>query len=181
LAALLEPLRTIDPMFTAFFFNPNLHPLLEFRRRLKAVQVLAEAERIPLIADGEYGLDPFLDALGPSRSAPARCRICYELRLDATAAYAAAHGFPRFTSTLLVSPHQDREAIRQIGHAAAARHGVTFLDTDWRERHDAGIELARRRQLYRQHYCGCIFSEADRYRDTAQHLHRPQAAARRPE
>jgi epoxyqueuosine reductase len=167
-------------MFTVFFFNPNVHPLLEFRRRLKAVQVLADHERLPLVAAGAYGLESFLDALGPRRSAPDRCRVCYQMRLDAAAAHAAAHAFPRFTSTLLVSPQQDREAICRIGHEAASRHGVTFLDTDWRARHDLGLDLARRRQLYRQQYCGCIFSEADRYRDSAEHLYRPQSLGRVP-
>jgi predicted adenine nucleotide alpha hydrolase (AANH) superfamily ATPase len=159
-------------MFTAFFHNPNIHPLLEFRRRLKAVQVLAEQERFALVACDEYGLETFLDALGPQRSAPERCRICYKLRLDATAGHAARGGFPVFTSTLLVSPQQDREAICQLGHDAAERHGVAFDDTDHRARHKLGLEFARRRQLYRQQYCGCIFSEYDRYRDTTRHLYR---------
>jgi hypothetical protein len=167
-------------MLTAYFYNPNIHPLLEFRRRLKAVRLLADRERLPLVVHEAYGLEAFLDALGSRRAAPERCRICYQLRLDATAQHAAAHGFPVFTSTLLTSPQQDREALCDLGHAAAARHGLTFDDTDWRGRHDLGLDLARRHQLYRQQYCGCIFSECDRYRDTAEHLYRPALRGRKP-
>jgi hypothetical protein len=167
-------------MFTAFFDNPNVHPLLEYRRRLKAVQVLAERERFPLVADAGYGLETFLDAVGADRARPGRCRACYALRLDATARYAAEHGFRGFTTTLLASPQQDHEAICELGHAAAGRHGVAFDDTDCRPFYEQGMEQARRLQLYRQQYCGCIFSEHDRYRDTTEHLHPPSRGRRSP-
>jgi len=173
LCAILDPLRARSTMLTAFYYNPNIHPLLEHRRRLKAVHVLADRERLPLAADERYGLEPFLDAIGTQRGRPARCRTCYAMRLEATARHAADHGFPVFTSTLLVSPQQDREMICELGHDAARRHGVAFDDTDHRARHDLGNERARRLQLYRQQYCGCVFSEFDRYRHTTRHLYRP--------
>jgi len=182
LCALLGELRARQAAFTAYFHNPNIHPLIEFRRRLKAVQVLADRERFPLLADEAYGLEPFLDAIGAQRARPERCRVCYALRLEAAAGAAAGHGFPIFTSTLLVSPQQDREAICELGHAAARRHGVAFDDADRRSLHEAGLALARHLQLYRQQYCGCIFSEYDRYLNTAEHLYRrgphPAAALR---
>ena len=177
MCALLEPLEARGAMFTACFYNPNIHPFIEFRRRLKALQVLADHERFPLVADDAYGLNLFLDAIGQQRERPERCRACYALRLDATATRAAASGFTAFTSTLLASPQQDREAICELGHAAAERHGIAFDDTDHRSRHDLGVELARRRQLYRQQYCGCIFSEHERYRDTTRHVYHPQQTA----
>ncbi len=172
LSAMLEELRGEGAVPTAYFYNPNIHPLLEFRRRLKACQVLAERERLPLVACGDYGLDAFLDAIGERRARPQRCRVCYAMRLEATARHAAEGGFAVFTSTLLVSPQQDRDAIVELGHAAAARFGVAFDDTDRRHLHDAGVERARRLQLYRQQYCGCIWSEFERYRDTAAELYR---------
>ncbi|MFC1805419.1 epoxyqueuosine reductase QueH [Planctomycetota bacterium] len=172
LCALLEPLEARDGDFTAYFYNPNIHPLIEFRRRLKAVQVLADQARFPLVVDDAYGLNAFLDAVWNSRERPQRCRACYTMRLEATAAYAAGHGFPVFTSTLLVSPQQDREVICEVGHAAAERHGVAFDDTDYRDRHDVGVAQAKKQQLYRQQYCGCIFSEHERYRDTSVHVFR---------
>ena len=173
LAALLEWLRSRTGPSTAFFCNPNIHPLIEFRRRLKACHVLADQERLPLVADDAYGLETFLDALGAERARPDRCRHCYAMRLEAAARYAAEHRFPRFTSTLLVSPQQDRDLVCELGHAAARRHAIVFDDTDHRALHERGIEIARCRQLYRQQYCGCIFSEYDRYRDTKEHVYRP--------
>jgi predicted adenine nucleotide alpha hydrolase (AANH) superfamily ATPase len=178
LAALLDWLRERRAGVAAYFHNPNLHPLIEFRRRLKACHILAEQEAIELHADEQYGLEPFLDALGSERGRPERCHRCYALRLNAAARRAAELGFPLFTSTLLASPQQDREVICELGHAAAQRHGVRFDDTDHRPRHDAGIEIARRRQLYRQQYCGCVFSEYDRYANSSEHLYRPQVVAR---
>jgi predicted adenine nucleotide alpha hydrolase (AANH) superfamily ATPase len=178
LSALLEPLCARRGEFTAFFHNPNIHPLLEFRRRLKAVQLLAECEGFPLEVEPEYGLEAFLDAVGPQRQAPNRCRVCYQLRLDATARRAAESGIPAFTTTLLVSPQQARDLICTLGREAAAQHGVRFDDTDWRPYHEAGQELARRRQLYRQQYCGCIFSEHDRYVNTVTHLYTPAGPAK---
>ena len=177
---MLEPLAHRGATFTAHFYNPNIHPLIEFRRRLKAVHVLADQERFPLIVHTDYGLEPFLDAIGTHRARPGRCRLCYAMRIDATARCAADHGFAAFTSTLLVSPQQDRDVICELGHQAAERVGVAFDDTDYRDRHDLGLERASRQQLYRQQYCGCIFSEAERYRDTTRHLYRPQSQADKP-
>ena len=170
--ALLDHVRARSLEPTAYFYNPNIHPLIEFRRRLKAVHVLADRERLPLVACEAYGLEEFLDAIGAERSRPERCRRCYAIRLEATARHAAEHGFRRFTSTLLVSPQQDREAICELGHAAALRHGVEFDDADLRSLHEAGNQRARQLQLYRQQYCGCIFSERERYCDTTLHLYR---------
>jgi len=159
---------------TVLFHNPNIHPLIEFRRRLKACHVLAEREGFPFVAHDTYGLEEFLDATDTKRTRPERCRACYRLRLDAAARHASEHGFPAFTSTLLVSPQQDRAAICEIGHDAARRHGVAFDDADCRDFHNLGLERARSLQLYRQQYCGCIFSECERFRDTTRHLVRPQ-------
>ncbi len=171
----LTSLRARDGGFAAYFYNPNVHPLIEFRRRLKACHVLADRERFRLVADSDYGLMPFLKAVGDRTRAPERCRICYALRLDATARTAAEEGIPAFTSTLLVSRQQDREVICEEAQAAADRHGVAFEAADWRDSQDAGLRDATRRQLYRQQYCGCIFSEYERYKDTNRHVYRQAA------
>jgi len=180
LCGLLEPLRARNAPFTVLFHNFNIHPLIEFRRRLKACHVLADREHLQFVAHEDYGLESFLDAIATDHAPPQRCRHCYAGRLEAAARHAAQHGFPVFTTTLLVSPQQDREAICQLGHDAAERHGVAFDDTDHRSRHAPGLEIARRLQLYRQQYCGCIFSEWERYRDTTRHLYRPQDNAVAP-
>ena len=123
---MIEPLRAIASTFTAWFHNPNIHPFMEFRRRLKAVRVLADQERFPVVVDEAYGLTDYLDAIGDRRERPARCHACYAMRLEAAAAYAAAHGFAAFTSTLLISPQQDRQAICTLGHTAG-EFGKTLL------------------------------------------------------
>jgi predicted adenine nucleotide alpha hydrolase (AANH) superfamily ATPase len=169
LAAVLEPLREVGP-FAALFYNPNVQPLLEFRRRLKAVQVLADQEKLPLIVDDRYDPKAFLAGVPWDR--PERCLACYRLRLGETARVAAARGIPAFTTTLLASTHQDLAAVRRVAAEAAAEAGVRFHDADWRSFAPRGAEEARRRRLYRQAYCGCLFSEQERFARTTKHLYR---------
>jgi predicted adenine nucleotide alpha hydrolase (AANH) superfamily ATPase len=156
--------------FVGYFHNPNIHPLLEFRRRLKAVKVLAEQERFDLVCDEQYGLAKFLDGV-PWRG-PGRCRDCYRLRLRGAAALARERRSDAFTTTLLVSTHQGHDAVRQVGQEVAAETGVPFAYHDWRPLADNGRQAAKRRSLYCQQYCGCVFSEFDRYKDTGLHLYR---------
>jgi len=168
-AAILEPLRHAGP-FALFFHNPNIQPLLEFRRRAKSVQVLAEAERLDVVTDMAYDPKAFLKAVPWDR--PERCRACYRLRVAETARVAAERGCTAITTTLLTSIHQDHAAVRAIGEEAAAARGLQFLYEDWRPLAAHGHEEAKRRNLYRQQYCGCIFSEEERFAPTNLHLFR---------
>lgn len=171
LVGILEPLRQAGP-FAAFFFNPNVQPLLEFRRRLTSVQVLAEREGINLVVDDRYDAKGFLAAVPWDR--PERCLACYRLRLRETARVAAERGMGAITTTLLGSVHQDHEAVRRIAGEAAAERGLAFHYADWRPLAKAGHDEARRLSLYRQQYCGCIFSEQERFAPTRLHLYRGQ-------
>ncbi|MCX5684210.1 MAG: epoxyqueuosine reductase QueH [Planctomycetota bacterium] len=171
--AVLEPLRRAGRV-VLHFYNPNIHPLIEFRRRLTAVQVLAERERIDLIADGRYGLREFLAQTAPW-DCPARCLACWRLRLAETARVAAERGFEAVTTTLLSSSHQDHESIRRIGQEIAAEKGLRFHYEDFRPLAAKAHEEAKRLNLYRQQYCGCIFSEEERFAPTRLHLHRATA------
>lgn len=175
---LLGPLDELrGRSFTGFFYNPNIHPLIEFRRRLKAVRLLADNLGVDMLCDERYGLDEFLDRV--DRREPDRCRACYRLRLARTARLAAEKGFEAFSTTLLVSRHQKHEAVREVGLEVAAESGVPFAYYDWRGLAEAGHEEAKRRNLYRQQYCGCVFSEYERYKDTGLHLYRPGGSAGR--
>lgn len=146
-----------------FSYNPNIHPLTEYLRRKEALaEVGARLGVETAFADSEYDPASFL-RLAAFREAD-RCRFCYELRLDRTARQARAQGFEAFTTTLLYSRHQDHEAIRAAGEAAASAHGVAFAYEDFRPGWDEGVRLSREWGLYRQPYCGCIFSEFERYR-----------------
>jgi len=168
-AAILKPLRAGAP-FTLYFHNPNIQPLLEFRRRAKSIQVLADAERLDLLIDLAYEPKRFLAAVPWDR--PDRCLACYRLRLAETARLAAERGFGAVTTTLLASRHQEHEAVRRIGTEEAEARGLRFYYEDWRPLAEHGHAEAKRRNLYRQQYCGCLFSEQERFGPTREHLYR---------
>lgn len=166
----LEALREEGLEVEGFFLNPNIHPLLEFRKRLKALRVFMESDPIPVAFDEEYGLERYLREVRPLE--PGRCARCYAQRLVPTAGLAAERGHEAFTTTLLVSRHQDHDTVRRVGEAAAREAGVAFLDRDFRPLADRSAEIAKRKMLYRQPYCGCVFSEAERFRDTTREVYR---------
>ena len=168
---MLEPLRG-GPPFALYFHNPNIQPLIEFRRRAKSLQVLADAERLDLILNLDYDPRRFLAAVPWDR--PDRCLACYRLRLAETARLAAERGFQAITTTLLVSVHQDHEAVRRIGREEAEARGLRFQYADWRPLAGRGHAEAKRRKLYRQQYGGCLFSEHERFGPTNVHLYRGQ-------
>ena len=146
---------------TAFFYNPNVHPYREFAKRLRAAETAAEAHKVRLLADKEYGLQLYLDRI--LSAAGGRCEACYAVRLEEAARTAAREGIGAFTTTLLASCHQKHEAVAEAGRTAAAREGIECVYRDWRGRLALGIEQAKRRSLYRQQYCGCIWSEYERF------------------
>ncbi len=92
-----------------------------------------------------------------------RCSRCYEIRLEGTARYAAEHGYEQFSTTLLISPYQNHDLLRETGEYMAQKHGVAFLYRDFRPYFREGQQKAREMELYMQKYCGCIFSEEERY------------------
>ena len=168
----LKQLREEGFEVEGFFFNPNIHPLIEFRRRLKALKVFCESDLLKVTYREEYGLETFLRETTPSGwRAPDRCRVCYRMRLTETARRAKESGGAGFTSTLFASHQQNHEMIREIAQDVASKEGVELVYRDMRGMAPYSDEVARKRQLYRQIYCGCIFSEYDRYRDTTKHLY----------
>jgi predicted adenine nucleotide alpha hydrolase (AANH) superfamily ATPase len=157
----LDDLRRQGHSVTGFFYNPNIHPYQEFVRRRDTVRHYAELTELPMIWGDDYDLDAFLAAVAP---APAmRCDHCYRVRLQATAAAAISGGFDGFSATLLYSRYQQHEAIRTFGEALAADQGLAFVYADWRQGWQEGIRRSKELGLYRQQYCGCIYSERDRY------------------
>jgi len=151
---------------TGFFHNPNIQPSREFRRRLETLEEYARRAGLDLIVRGDYHPEEHLEVtLGLHDQRRSRCRACYELRLDEAAREAAERGYPAFTSTLLVSPYQLHKEVRKAGEAAAARTGgrVEFLYRDFREGWKEGVKASLEMGLYRQPYCGCLWSEVERY------------------
>jgi len=146
-----------------FYYNPNIHPLTEYLRRRDALAEVGRRMGVAVaFADSEY--DPALFLRQAAFREKDRCRSCYELRLDRAAREARATGCAGFTTTLLYSKYQDHAAIREAGEQAAAVHGVPFVYRDFRPGWDEGVRLSKEWELYRQPYCGCIFSEFERYR-----------------
>jgi predicted adenine nucleotide alpha hydrolase (AANH) superfamily ATPase len=144
-----------------FWFNPNIHPYTEYKARLDTLKAFAEKEGLPLLLADGYGLDEFVkNTIGDLAN---RCEYCYRTRLEATAKTAAEQGFSAFTTTLLYSKYQKHELIRQVAEEMSAKYGIPFFYRDWRSLWQEGIELSKREQMYRQKYCGCIFSEEERY------------------
>jgi predicted adenine nucleotide alpha hydrolase (AANH) superfamily ATPase len=146
---------------TGMFFNPNIHPFQEHQRRLETLREYADMVPFPVIWPEDYPLEEYLQAvisLGTER-----CIQCYRIRLDRTAETARAGGFDAFTSTLLYSRYQRHDQIREVAAEISSKSGVTFLYRDFREGWQEGLRKSRHMGLYRQPYCGCIFSEKERF------------------
>lgn len=150
----------IEPV--PYWFNPNIHPYTEYRSRKTTLEAYAQSIHLSLVIDNTYGLRSFVKAVIDDLEH--RCFYCYQVRLEQTARYAAEHQFDSFSTTLLVSPYQKHEALIAAGEAAAQKYSVPFLYRDFRVGFREGQDKARELKLYMQKYCGCIFSEEERYR-----------------
>ena len=146
---------------TGFWYNPNIHPFTEYRARRNCLREYAESIKLPVIEKNDYALRPFIREVAEDISH--RCGKCYEMRLFEAAKTAAEGGFDSFTSSLFISPYQNHELMRETAERAAAEYGVAFLYRDFRPYFKAGQEFAREHGFYIQKYCGCVFSEEERY------------------
>ena len=158
------PVRTLRNegwSVTGFFYNHNIHPYQEYRKRLDTVITFAEQDDLPLITRDEYKLEEFLAAVVATPSQ--RCHYCYASRMEETAKAAAEGGFDAWTSSLLYSRYQGHDEIRLLGDELGQRYGVAFHYVDYRSGWQEGIRLSKELGMYRQQYCGCIYSEKDRY------------------
>ncbi len=146
---------------TGFWYNPNIHPFTEYRSRRNCLREYAATIDLPLIEQNDYALRPFVRAV--AEDIEKRCSKCYEMRLFETARQAKELGFDSFTSSLFISPYQNHELMRETAEKAASQHGVDFLYRDFRPYFKAGQEKAKELGFYMQKYCGCVFSEEERY------------------
>ncbi len=158
----LDRLRAAGREVTGYFFNPNIHPYREWKKRLTTLIEYADTIHLPLQVRDDDQLKTFLREVAFRESD--RCRYCYRMRLTAAAEEARAGGFDGFSTTLLYSIYQKHDLIRQIGEAAGEEAGVPFLYEDFRPGWKEGADRSRELGMYRQPYCGCIYSEMDRYR-----------------
>ncbi len=157
----LKKLREADITVSGYFYNPNIHPYREFRRRLNSLQDFAKETQFNLEVDSKYGLTDYLRQVVFHEQE--RCKICYAMRLEKTAEQASLSGADAFSTTLLYSKYQNHRAIITIGESMAKKYGVEFYYEDFRTGWQEGIDESIAMDLYRQPYCGCIYSEQERY------------------
>ena len=157
----IEVLQGDQFAVTGFWYNPNIHPFTEYRARRNTVRQYLESIDLKLIEQNDYALRPFVREV--AEDIAHRCVKCYEMRLFDTARAAAEGGFDSFTASLFISPYQNHELMREVAERAAFEHGVKCEYRDFRPYFKPGQEKARELGMYIQKYCGCVFSEEERY------------------
>lgn len=157
----VEHLRRQGLEVTAFWYNPNIHPFLEHQRRLEAMQSAAQAMALPLIISQGYDMVGYFRAVVGHEGE--RCGHCFRLRLSRTAEAAREGAFTSFTTTLLVSPYQRHDVLREVGQQVAGEQRVEFLYQDLRPGFEECRRMGQELDLYRQRYCGCVYSEWERF------------------
>ena len=155
----------IEP--TLYFYNPNIHPYMEYKARRDCLKKFAKTVNVNLIVENSYGLTEFcrqtVDRLGT------RCEdYCYPTRIGQTVRYAANNGYDAFSTTLLVSPFQKHDKLKAVCEDFS-KLGVEFIYRDFRVGFKDGQQKAREMGLYMQKYCGCIFSEEERFETRIKH------------
>ena len=158
----IEKLRSenIEPVL--YWYNPNIHPYMEYKARRDALKEYSKNINVQAIFEEDYGLRKFCSNV--VNDLDNRCfNYCYKIRLEQTVKYAKENGFDSFTSTLFVSPYQKHEELKQICEELSEKYNIKFLYRDFRKGFREGQNKARELGLYMQKYCGCIFSEEDRY------------------
>ena len=164
--------ENIEPI--VYWFNPNIHPYMEYKSRRDCLKEYTKNINVQAIFEENYGLQEFCkNVIGDLQN---RCKkYCYPVRLEQTAKYAKENGYTHFSTTLLVSPYQNHEALIEVANQMAKKYNIEFLYRDFRIGFREGQAKARELGLYMQKYCGCVFSEEIRY------YNRNQAMARLPE
>ncbi len=146
----------IEP--TVYWYNPNIHPYMEYKARRDTLKEYTKSIGVNAIFDENYGLREFCKNVVDDLEN--RCvKYCYRVRLEQTAKYAKDNGYDSFSTTLLISPYQNHVALKKIGEEIAERYGLTFIYRDFRPGFREGQQEARELGLYMQKYCGCVFSE----------------------
>ncbi len=160
----IYPVKVLKEMgmdIMGFFYRYNIHPFQECIKREETLKQYSESIGMKVIYQQDYQIEKFLQSIVFREKE--RCRYCYYDRLKATALVAKKGKFEGFTTTLLYSKFQNHELIRQTGEALAKNYGLKFFYHDFREGWKFGIEESKRLAMYRQQYCGCIYSEKERY------------------
>ena len=157
----IDSLRQEGMEVSGFWYNPNIHPFTEYRARRNCLRDYALSIHLPLLEKNDYGLRPFVREV--AADIDNRCIKCYEMRLFEAAKTAKEQGFDAFTSSLFISPYQKHELMKEVAERAADEYHIAFAYRDFRPLFRQGQERARELGFYMQKYCGCVFSEEERY------------------
>lgn len=157
----IKTLREENILVDGFWYNPNIHPYTEYQNRLNALKEYSKMINLNVIYEDYYGLKEFtknvIDILDN------RCSYCYLSRLEKTVLYAKENGYDAFSTTLLISPYQNHDLIKKICEQLSIKHNIKFIYKDFRKYYFIGKDIFKETNLYMQKYCGCIFSEEERY------------------
>ena len=157
----LRILRELNHDVTGYYFNPNIHPYLEYRRRAETLAAYAGEKGLPVIWAEGYGMEVFFRLIAGREDE--RCRICYTLRLQEAVRTAKEGGFAAFTTTLLYSKFQKHDLIREVGERLGRESNIPFIYVDFREGWKESMRISKESGMYRQPYCGCVYSEKERF------------------
>lgn len=161
----LNEFKSEEIEVTAFYFNPFIHPYLEYELRKTSFERYCSQKNIDYCVEDAYDINGIYIA---ENSSDNRCKVCYSARLDKTAKIAKEKGFSAYSTTLLISPYQDHELLIELGEKFAQKNEIDFYYHDFREFFHRSKVSAKTYNLYKQQYCGCIFSEYERYSDEKQ-------------
>lgn len=145
-----------------FFYNPNIHPINEYKKRVEEIEKWAQINNFNLIV-GEYDKDRWFEMMRGLEQEPEggkRCQKCYAMRLEKTAEVAKANGIKLITTTLTISPHKKAEIINEIGQKLCKENNLEYWNSNFKKQNGYlnSCKLSEKHGFYRQDYCGCIFS-----------------------
>ena len=161
-AACIKVLREENIDIVGYWYNPNIHPFKEYDNRLKALKEYSKMINLNVIYDDFYGLDEFVK--NTVNIIDNRCGYCYLSRMEIVVKYAHDNGYDAFSSTLFISPYQKHDLLKSICEKLSKKYNIQFLYRDFRPYYELGREMFHETGLYMQKYCGCIFSERERYK-----------------
>lgn len=161
---------------TIFYYNPNITEQKEYKKRVEEQIKLVEQlpARYPIsFQEGSYDVQRFISTTKGLEKEPEggeRCSRCYKLRLQETAQIAKEQGYDYFTTTLSISPHKDASKLNEIGESVGEKYGISHLPSDFKKKngYQRSIQLSREYQLYRQNYCGCVYSKMENQNKTTE-------------
>ncbi len=158
----VDELKREGHAIAGFFYNPNIHPYSEYIKRRDAVENYSKETGVNVVY-ADYDLETYFQHIVYNETMSKRCPVCWRMRLEKTAKYAKDNGFDSFTTTLIGSPYQDRALIQSMAGEIAVNTGAAFYAADFNKGFRAAQKTAREKGVYVQNYCGCVFSEKERW------------------